>query len=344
MKTHAIVKVIRSLIALSLGVALLLFAVVIVYQLNPFWFKTQKVAVDPEHWAPRSIQTDLPMGTEGKLIKYGYLLATETPKWMGPKVINPEHQYTGNNLSCSNCHLQAGTKAGAASWVGVTHRFPQFRNRENREGTIEDRINGCMERSMNGKALPDNSQQMRAMVAYMEWLSEDVPPVREKEYDGFPSLSIPDVAADLATGKAIYERECESCHGVEGEGVWKSDSTQGYQYPPLWGADSYNHGAGMNRLLTAARFIKGNMPLGQATQEAPKLSDEEAYHVAAYIDSFERPEKENTEEDYPDRTLKPVSTPYGPWADDFPPEQHKFGPYPPIITYYQEQYGITKNN
>ena len=37
----------------------------------------------------------------------------------------------------------------------------------------------------------------------------------------------------------------------------------GFLFPLLWGPDSYNNGAGMNRVLTAARFIKARMPLGQ---------------------------------------------------------------------------------
>jgi thiosulfate dehydrogenase len=98
----------------------------------------------------------------------------------------------------------------------------------------------------------------------------------------------------------------------------------------------------MHRVITAAEFIKSNMPYLQATWDNPKLTDEEAFHVAGYINSFSRPHKANTENDYPDKTLKPISTPYGPWTDDFTEEQHKYGPYPPIMKYYQEKYGITK--
>ena len=333
-------KIIATLISLIGVLLFILIGVTATYKVKPEIFQSE--AVNPLSWKPRDIEKDLPEGREGKLIKYGYLLTSETPKWMGPMVKNADMQFAGNNLACKNCHLDVGTRPGSASWVGVTNRFPQFRGRENKIGTIEDRINGCMERSMNGKKLPNDSKQMEAIVAYMEWLSEDVPESREKEYKGFPSLKIPEVAANPALGKAIYIQECEICHGDNGQGIWLSDSTKGYQYPPLWGKDSYNHGAGMNRVLTAAQFIKGNMPWGQATWDNPKLTDEEAYHVAAYIDSFERPMKANTEDDFPDRKLKPVSTPYGPWADDFSAEQHKYGPFQPIITFYKEKYDISK--
>jgi thiosulfate dehydrogenase len=107
--------------------------------------------------------------------------------------------------------------------------------------------------------------------------------------------------------------------------------------------DSYNNGAGMNRVLTAAQFIKYNMPFG-VTHDNPVLTDEEAYHIAAYINTFERPEKQNLEDDFPDKKLKPVSTPYGPWTDDFSPEQHKFGPFPPIIAYYEKEFDLKKKN
>ena len=336
-------RVLKFITALLLCIIVLLIFIVWVlrsYQVNPDFLEPKMVPV--LSWEPKDITQDLPLGSKGNLINYGYLLASESAKWMGPMAEKGNPQYAGNNLACKNCHLDVGTRAGSASWVGITNRFPQFRARENKIGTIEDRINGCMERSMNGRKLPENSKQMKALVAYMDWLSEDVPVSREKEFVGFPSLKIPTVAADPSIGKTIYLGECQICHGENGEGIWLSDSSKGYQYPPVWGKDSYNHGAGMNRVLTAAQFIKGNMPWGQATWDKPKLSDEEAYHVAAYLVSFDRPTKADAERDFPDLKLKPVSTPYGPWKDEFSAVQHKYGPFPPIISFYKRQYNLTK--
>jgi thiosulfate dehydrogenase len=261
---------------------------------------------------------------------------------MGPMATNPDMRFAGNNLACKNCHLDVGTRPGAGSWVGVVDRFPQFRGRENKIGTIEERINGCIERSMNGKVLPVESHQMKAIVAYMDWLGDDIPEQREKEFIGFAKIEIPETAASPVLGKAVYISECQVCHGDNGQGMLLPDSTKGYLYPPLWGKDSYNHGAGMHRVLTAAQFIKGNMPWGLATVDNPKLTDEESYHVAAYINSFDRPLKNNAAIDFPDRKLKPVSTPYGPWDDNFSREQHKYGPFGPILDYYESEYGITK--
>ena len=135
-------------------------------------------------------------------------------------------------------------------------------------------------------------------------------------------------------GAALYQQSCAACHQPDGQGVRLSADDAAaqkkrYQFPPLWGPDSYNDGAGMARLLSAAAFIKHNMPFG-TTYASPALSDEEAYDVAAFINSTERPQRPNLEKDFPNRLQKPVDTAYGPYADDFPAAQHKLGPFDPI--------------
>ncbi len=338
-------RLLSRLSALAVTISLLvsgLFILLLLVVAQPQLFEEEAV-VSVSEWVPRSVDSDLPRGKKGNRIKLGYLLISESSKWMGPQALIEDQRYAGNNLACKNCHLENGRQAGAGSWVGVTKRFPQFRGRENKIGTIEERINGCMERSMNGRALPIDSREMKAIVAYMEWLSEDVPEERVAEFKGYPKLDIPEMVADPMIGKSVYEAECQLCHGADGQGIPLADTTKGYQYPPLWGQDTYNQGAGMHRVLTAAQFIKYNMPYLQADADNPKLSDEEAYHVAAYINSFDRPMKSNPERDFPDLKLKPVSTPYGPWEDDFSPEQHKYGPFQPIIAYYKETFGIKKS-
>ncbi|MDH5609343.1 MAG: c-type cytochrome, partial [Cyclobacteriaceae bacterium] len=276
-----------------LGLVVFVFAVMFAMRFYPQWFESAKVAAPlATPWKVNSVSAGLPAGEKGQLIRYGHQLVTESPRWMGPMAEKPDMRFAGNNLACKNCHMQAGTQAGASSFVGVTARFPQFRGRENKMGTIEDRVNGCMERSMNGRMLPVDSREMQAIVAYMTWVGEGLPAGREAEFKGFPTIKIPEFAADTIRGRAIYVAQCQVCHGADGQGVRLAgaDSVYGYTYPPLWGPDSYNHGAGMHRVLTAAEFIKGNMPFG-TTWENPKLSDEEAYHVAAFINQFDRPQK-----------------------------------------------------
>ncbi len=337
---RSIAKSIAYLFSSLLALTIIIFSGLYLYNSDPYLFIEEKISA--EDWQPKDIDAEVNSGFMNPTIKYGYLLIAETPQYMGPYAEDPEMQFAGNNLACMNCHLKAGTQPGSASWIGVTERFPQFRGRSNSVGTIEGRINGCMERSMDGKKLPVDSKEMKAIVAYMEWLGEGMPPEREKDFKGYAKLKLPDVAVDLNKGKSLFSKECTICHGENGQGVKLADSTKGYQYPPLWGPDSYNTGAGMHRVITSAEFIKGNMPFGEATWDNPKLSDEEAYHLAGYINSFDRPVKNNTQNDYPDKKLKPVSTPYGPWEDSFSATQHKYGPFPPIIKYYKEKYQITK--
>tara|TARA_R100001369_G_scaffold28219_3_gene50688 strand:- start:15245 stop:16276 length:1032 start_codon:yes stop_codon:yes gene_type:complete len=332
----SIVYIFSSLLALTI----ITFSGLYLYNTNPYLFIEKNISA--EDWQPKDIEAELDFGFMDPQVKYGYQLIAETPKYMGPQAKDPSMHFAGNNLACMNCHLKAGTQAGSASWVGVTERFPQFSGRSNSKSTIEGRINGCMERSMDGKKLPVDSKEMNAIVAYMEWLGEGLPPEREKEFKGYATINLPEVAVDLEKGSSLFSKECAVCHGENGQGVKLADSTKGYQYPPLWGQDSYNTGAGMHRVITSAEFIKGNMPFGEATWDNPKLTDEEAYHLAGYINSFDRPVKNNTQSDYPDKKLKPVSTPYGPWEDSFSATQHKYGPFPPIIKYYEDQYQITK--
>lgn len=306
---------------------------------NPGLLSSQKV--DPEQWRPRKITVDLAGHEKESLIRMGHELITKSPELIGPLAGKVDKQYAGNLLTCQSCHLGAGTKPGAGSFVGVAKRFPQFRGRENKIGTLAERIDGCMERSMNGEKIPHETLEMKAMVAYMEWLSEDVPEEKEDYYKGFTKVTLPEVKADPEKGRLVYEKHCKTCHMDDGQGQRAGKGL--YVYPPLWGENSYNHGAGMHRVITAAEFIKANMPYLQASKDNPVLTDEEAYHVAAYINSFDRPMKANPEADFPDKNLKPVSTPYGPWVDGFTAEQHKFGPFQPIMAWYEKELGIKKS-
>ena len=262
---------------------------------------------------------------EGKMAEYGHKLITETYALIGPET---PKAITGNRLSCSSCHLNGGTKPFAAPYIGLSGLFPIYIGRENKVVSLEERINGCFERSMNGRAIDVNTEEMRAMVSYIKHISKDVSVGSRLKGQGFVDFKAPDRAADVKNGQVVYMKTCVSCHGPDGAGIKGTAGNRegGYVYPPLWGADSYNDGAGMARLITAARFIKGNMPLG-VTHKAPLLSDEEAYDVAAFINSHSRPVKANKERDYPDLSKKPKDCPYPPYHDDVSQEQHIRGPF-----------------
>ena len=275
-----------------------------------------------------------------KMIKHGFELFQNTPKYIGPDNGNPDNVYSGNRLSCNNCHLLAGTKPYAAPLIGVINRFPQYRGRENKIGTIEERINGCFERSMSGKVMPAESEEMTALVSYLKWLNRYAPEDGNIKGQGFVEIKIPNRPINLENGKKIYNNVCFICHGNEGKGTVSSNGFT-YKYPPLWGVDSYNNGAGMNRVITAAQFIKANMPF-DITYEELKLTDEEAYDVAGYINQMQRPIKPNLAQDFPDLLKKPVSTPYPPYEDPFSIEQHQKGPFQPIIDFYKKKHNIKK--
>jgi thiosulfate dehydrogenase len=263
---------------------------------------------------------------ERALIQYGKELVSRTSVLLGPA--SPK-AYSGNALNCQSCHLEAGTKDGAISLVPVTRAYPSYRARENKVIDLEDRVNNCFERSMNGKALPKESEEMRAIVAYIAWLGKNDP--QKKSMRGLSPILLPARAANTSHGGLLYQQKCGSCHGKDGQGV---KSPEGMTlYPPLWGAESYNNGAGMHRLLTAAAFIKANMPLG-ARLNKTYLTDEEAYDIAAFINSFDRPVSVGRKNDYPDLRKKPVDAPYPPFADSFSLQQHQIGPFQPIQDYY----------
>ena len=275
---------------------------------------------------------------QDETILYGYKLFSFTSELLGNN--NLENKYVGNGLSCTNCHLDNGTKAYAIPLIGVDKRFPQYRGRENKIGTLEERINGCFERSMNGNKLPIESKEMRAFIAYIKWIGRYVQSDEKVNGRGLKPIKIPNRKVNLNNGKLVYQKHCVICHGQNGKGVVLSNNK--YEYPPLWGEKAYNNGAGMTRVITAAQFIKYNMPNG-TTHNNPVLNDDEAYDVAGYINQQKRPEKNSLELDFPNRIKKPVSTPYPPYADNFSEEQHQLGPFQPIIRYYFEKHQISKS-
>jgi thiosulfate dehydrogenase len=293
----------------------------------------EAASVDLSKWTPPNIATigDDPFG---RLVKYGYTLFTDTANEIGPSTSDSTKRFTGNNLACQNCHLQAGTQPYAMPLMGIWGQFPQYRAREGAVDTLENRINGCMMRSMNGRALPPESREMRAFSSYLRWLSTGIPGGAKLVGAGTLSIKDPARVADLGHGAQVFAENCAACHGSDGLGQ-RAQNGRGYQFPPLWGSDSFNNGAGMSRILTAAAYAMHNMPIG-TNFDAPVLSDEDAYDVAGYLVSQERPEMVNLDKDFPVRLQKPIDTPYGPFSDGFSLEQHKFGPFGPIRTRVQE--------
>lgn len=280
-------------------------------------------------------ESTIPNNLFGDTVRYGKALVNETYKYIGPEVADKKMRYAGNNFACSTCHQEAGTKKWSAPFMATMPNFPQYRNRDETIGSIEGRINGCMERSMNGKALPEDGKEMRAIVTYMHWLSQGVPVGAKVSGAEFPQVDrkmIMSRAADPIAGKKVYVEHCASCHGQNGEGVKREGKANGYEYPALWGKDTYNTGAGMFRVIRAADWIVANMPLG-ADNHNRILTDAQAYDVAAYINDYDkpRPVKKDRHLDFPDAKVKVPDSDIAPYNDDKNRHQHKFGPYKGII-------------
>ena len=269
---------------------------------------------------------------EDSLARYGRALIENTSYYLGPKgVVAP----ITNGMNCQNCHLDGGTMPWANNYSAVVSTYPKFRDRSGSEETIEKRVNDCLERSLNGKALDADSREMRAIVAYMHWLGDDIPKGVKPRGSGLMELPFMDRAADPARGKAVYQNKCQSCHGADGQGQPNIEG-YGYAYPPLWGKHSYNTGAGLFRLSRFAGYVKASMPFGQADHNNPQLTDEEAWDVAAFVNSQPRPTKDLSK-DWPNIAKKPLDHPFGPYADGFTEQQHKYGPFRPIAEARKKQ-------
>ena len=236
---------------------------------------------------PAPADSEIPDGALGASIRRGRALLAATPDSLPHNV--------GAQLRCTSCHLDDGTRVNAAPLVGVYARFPQFRDRSNSVAIIEDRVNDCFQRSMNGRALAYDSREMRDIVAWLAFLSRGTPVHTDTTPRGIPLLAA--LRPDTAAGRAQFTTTCAACHGMDGQG-----SPAG---PPLWGPKSYNIGASMARLRTSASFIKYNMP----NDRPGTLTAQQAFDLAAYVNSHSRPDLAGKENDWP-KGDAPSDVPY----------------------------------
>lgn len=220
-------------------------------------------------------ENEIPDNQLGDTIKLGKNIFVNTQQYA--------KAYVGNGLNCANCHLDEGRKADSAPLWGAYVLYPAYRRKTGRVDTMQDRIQGCFRFSMNGKPPALDSKEMTALVTYHYWLAKGAPTGVKMPGQGYPELPKPVQNPDVARGAEIYKNKCAICHGANGEGT--KDGKQ-FAFPPLWGPDSFNWGAGMHRVNTAAGFIKANMPYGQGGS----LSDQEAWDVAIFVNSHARPE------------------------------------------------------
>ncbi|KFG94283.1 cytochrome C [Burkholderia paludis] len=220
-------------------------------------------------------ESAIPADAFGKAVKLGEQIFLHTPEFAG--------KYVGNKLTCASCHLDAGRRPDSSPMWAAYLLYPAYRNKNGHVNTFAERLQGCFRYSMNGKAPPAGDPILVALETYSYWLATGAPVGAKLPGQGFPKLPPPARQADYARGAAVYTQHCALCHGADGQG----QSSGGHAvFPALWGARSFNWGAGMGDIRNAAGFIKANMPLGLGGT----LTDQEAWDVATFMDSHERPQ------------------------------------------------------
>lgn len=268
-----------------------------------------------DDYLPIRSLASIPKGEFGDKVRMGYQLFVNTQQLRG--------QYVGNELNCSNCHMDAGRKANASPLWAAYLAYPAYRKKNDKVNSYQERLQGCFTYSMNGQAPDNDSPELIALSAYSYWLAMgglmeqyqvagEVPELSDKALvlggkrddfalpeviasamtmderaklagRGFPAIPKPQLDYSPERGAEVYKAHCQVCHGDNGQGLAIAGI---YSLPPLWGPNSFNWGAGMHRVNTAANFIYENMPFGKSIA----LTNQQAWDVAAYVTSKERPQ------------------------------------------------------
>ena len=212
----------------------------------------------------------------GKAVQLGRQIFDDPTRYAG--------QYVGNELHCESCHLDEGRHVGSAPLWAAYVSYPAYRAKNHHVNTFEERLQGCFRFSMNGKAPPLGDPVLVALVSYAYWMALGAPVDPKIAGRGYQVPGKPALPADYERGSKVYARNCALCHG--GDGAGQRDNEGHVTFPALWGPGSFNWGAGMGNVGNAAGFIKSNMPLGRGGM----LNDQEAWDVAQFMDSHERPQ------------------------------------------------------
>lgn len=258
----------RPIALVVIAIALIYGAMVIVgmliHDLSIRWWDSQSYATA---WQPPP-DSSIPEGPLGDSIRRGAVIFNETPLYATAN--------TGGKLSCANCHAEGGIQPYASPMVGLPKLFPMYNARAGHMISLKDRIQECFVRSENGKPLNYNGDTMKDLVDYITWLSQPEP--GRQPFEGRGLVKLPHLKPDPKHGEQIYYEQCAGCHGNNGEG-------HAPMFPPLWGPNSFNDGAGMDRISKMAAFVQHNMPQNRMGI----LSPQEAYDVAAFVHQQPRP-------------------------------------------------------
>ena len=240
-------------------------------------------------WKPPR-EADVPNDSLGASIKRGLYLIRFTPESLPA--------YATTRMRCTSCHQDDGLKVSAAPLSGSHARFPKYMPRSGAVIALADRVNYCFTRSLAGNAIPVGSREMVDILAYLAFISHDVPVGRKTAgTDGLISMKVT-LVGDTLRGRDVFEKTCIVCHLKDGGGNGP--------IPALWGPMSYSIGASMAREERAASFIWHNMP-----QSAPgTLTPQQAFDISAFINAHPRPDSPGKESDWPIGGA-PMDVPYG---------------------------------
>lgn len=249
---------------------------------------TEAVQFIEANWKPPA-EANIPTDSLGASIRRGLYLLRFTPESLPA--------YSTSGLRCTSCHQNDGLTPGAAPLTGAHARYPKYMPRSGAVIGLADRVNYCFTRSLAGNLLPTDSRQMNDILAYLAFISYDVP-VGTKIAGAEGLISMKDtLVGDLARGEGVFRRECVACHQPDGQG--------NAAFPALWGPRSFSIGASMAREERAASFIWHNMP----KTKPGSLTPQEAFDVAAFVNSHARPDSPGKEADWP-MGGAPMDVPY----------------------------------
>ncbi len=231
---------------------------------------------------------EYPKGKLGEVIKLGEDIINHTDTNSLSK------SYINSKLQCVNCHRKgkdgrAGTTNKIGTFIGTATSFPAYSKRYKDIISLQNRIDGCFRRCLNGTKSVVNTKVGIAVESYITWLSTGLPinmsskaprtpskiEMWDRDRNKFSSLFKKATHKNYINGKKLYVKKCALCHGINGEGVESS--------PPVWGDRSYTADGSMAKLPNGATWIKDNMPLDNAN-----LSDQEVIDITLFINAQPR--------------------------------------------------------
>ena len=138
-------------------------------------------------------ESEMPTDEFGDVIRRGREIFIDTPR--------AAPAFVGNSLRCVSCHLDAGRLADSSPMWAAFVSYPAYRSKNKSVNTFQQRLQGCFEYSMNGRAPPLGAPELVALESYAYWLASGAPINPNLAGRGYPALARPAQAADYARGE-----------------------------------------------------------------------------------------------------------------------------------------------